>query len=93
MNQIPQKKITEQPKQWNDMDGASSTERPRYPQAGLVRPKSQEDDISTNDEWISTTSSDTVPSDGDDASSDYEKDVGDNDGNSKKPPLRMLCKR
>jgi hypothetical protein len=58
--------------------------RGSYPQTTPVNPKPKKDEISINDEWISTHSGDTDCSFHSDASSDSENDAGNNDSSSKK---------
>jgi hypothetical protein len=64
--------------------GTQSLQRGSYPQDITVNTKPKKDDISSNDEWISTHSSDTDSSFEGDASSDSENDAGNNDSSSKK---------
>ena len=64
--------------------GKTPLQRVSYPQTEPVNPKHKEDDISSNDEWISTHSGDTEISIHGDASSDSENDVGNNDRDSSK---------
>lgn len=61
-----------------------TSQRDSYPQTKPVNPKPKKDEISSNDEWISTHSGDTDSSFHGDASSDSENDAGNNDRNSKK---------
>jgi hypothetical protein len=64
--------------------GTQSLQRGSYPQDITVNTKPKKEDISSNDEWISTHSSDTDSSFEGDASSDSENDAGNNDSSSKK---------
>lgn len=61
-----------------------TSQRDSSPQTKPVNPKLKKDEISSNDEWISTHSGDTDSSFHGDASSDSENDAGNNDRNSKK---------
>lgn len=83
MNPAIQKPIPEKPKYWRNMDGAPLSERSSSPQSGRVRRKPFDDDISSNDERITLSSSDDVSADGDLAKSRAENDNGDNDGSPK----------